>query len=234
MFVAKEEPRTILQHIQDIESQKPMFSWVYANVAATSYCQQVIDLLNNDYVSGFAKIEDYKQKLQNEQNKSNNYSYAIWEASSILSQLKLALNYAYAFDVLPQCNIALSMGRDALIREAGRAANNSAIQIVGQALSLAFNVYDVSNACQMFGFYNTIIERIDERTQHQNERNLRNWAKAQRAYAFFAIASSTFGGAFNISHIVDEASAQHDIENYGQQSLSFTQLKAKQKPTQNR
>ena len=222
VFVTKEEPRTILQHIQNIELQKPMLSWAYANTAATSYCHQVVDLLNNDYVSGFAKIEDHKQKLQNEQNKSNNYFYTVWEASSILSQLKLALNYAYAFDALPQCHIALSMGRDALIRAVGRAANNSAIQIVGQALSLAFKVYDVSNACQMFGFYNTIIDRIDERTQYQNERNLRNWAKAQRAYAFFAIASSTFGGALNIAHIVDEATAQHDIENYGQQVLSFT------------
>lgn len=222
VFVTKEEPRTILQHIQNIELQKPMLSWAYANTAATSYCHQVVDLLNNDYVSGFAKIEDYKQKLQNEQNNSNNYFYSVWEASSILSQLKLALNYAYALDALPQCHIALSMGRDALIKAVGRAANNSAIQIVGQALSLAFKVYDVSNACQMFGFYNTIIERIDERTQYQNERNLRNWAKAQRAYAFFVIVSSTLSGASNIAHIVDEITAQHDIENYGQQSLSFT------------
>ena len=222
VFVTQEEPRTILQHIQNIELQKPMLSWAYANTTVTSYCQLVVDWLNNDYVSGFLKIEDYKQKLQNEIIKGNSNFYAIWEVSNILNQLKLALNNAYAFASLPQCNIAFSLGRDALIREVGRATNSSAMQIVGQALSLAFKVYDVSNACQMFGFYNTIIERIDERTQYQNERNLRNWAKAQRAYAFFAIASSTFGGASNIAHIVDEITAQHDIEKYGQQVLSFT------------
>lgn len=219
VFVAKEDPCAILQRIQNIELQKPMLSWTYANMGATSYCLQVLDMLNNDFVSGFAKIEEYKQKLQNEQNKSNNYFYAIWEASSILSQLRLALNNAHAFDVLPQCNIALSQGRDALIREVGRATNSSAMQIVGQALSLAFRVYDVSNANQMFWFYNTIIERIDEMSPYQNERYLRNWAKAQRAYAFIAIVYSTFGGVSNIAHIIDEATAQKDIENFGQQPL---------------
>ena len=222
VFVAKEEPRTILQHLQNIELQKPMLSLVFANTAASSYCQQVVDLLNNDFASGFAKIEQNKQKLQNELIKGNGNYYSIWEASSILSQLKLALNNAYAFDALPQCNIALSMGRDALIREVGRATNSSAMQIVGQALSLAFKVYDVSNAGKMFWFYNTIVERIDEITQYQNERNMRNWAKAQRAYAFFAISSSMFGGALNITHIVDEVTAQHDIDNYGQQPLALT------------
>ena len=219
VFVAKVEHRTILQHIQNIELQKPVLSWEYANTSAISYCQQVVDLLNNDFVSGFAKIENYKIKLKNELNKCNNYFYAIWEASSILSQLKFALNNAYAFDALPQCNIALSLGRDALIREVGRTTNSSTMQIVGQALSLAFKVYDISNACKMFWFYNTIVERIAETSSNQNEQNLRNWA---RAYAFFAMASSTIGGASNIAHIVDEAIAQHDIENYGQQSLSFT------------
>lgn len=222
VFVAKEEPRIILQHIQSIELQKPMLSSYYLDtMGIVPYCLQVMDMLNNDFVSGFAKIEGCKQKLQSELIKGNSNLYAVWEASGILSQLKLALNNSYAFDALPQCNIALSMGRDAVIREVGRAANNSAIQIIGQALSLAFKVYDVSNAFQMFCFYNTIIERINEHTPYPNERNLYNWAKAQRAYAFFAVASSTLGGVANIAHIVDEAIAQHDIENYGQQPLAF-------------
>lgn len=222
VFVAKEEPRTILQHIQNIELQKPMLSVLYPNTIETSsYCQQVLKVLNNEFVSGFATIEDDKHKLQNELTR-NDYFYAVWEASSIMTHLKLALSNSYALDALPQCNIALSMGRDALIREVGRAANNTTVQIVGQALSLAFKIRDLSNAGHMFWFYNTIIERIGANPQYQNEQNLLNWAKSQRAYAFIAIVSSATGSAANVTHIIDEAIARHDIELYGQQPLSFT------------
>ena len=60
MFVAIEEPNTILRHIQSVELQKPLLSGFYNNTESVSaYCRQVLNVLNNDFVSGFAKIEKY-------------------------------------------------------------------------------------------------------------------------------------------------------------------------------
>jgi hypothetical protein len=142
-------------------------------------------------------------------------------ASSILTHLWLSLRNACPFDALPHCNIPLSLGRDALIEEVSKAANNSVVTIIGQILSLAFKITDTNNVGQMFWFYNTIIAQIGQNPQYENERNLLNWAKGQRAYAWIAIANTVIAGVANVSHILSEATAQRDIEEYGQQPLTL-------------
>ena len=220
VFVAKQDPRAVMQQIQMIEMQKPMLSGLYTDTANIAYCQQVLNVLENDFVDGFTKIENYKQSLRNELTRVPvNDFYATLAASNILIHLKLALPSACPFDVLPHCNIPLSLGRDALIQEVCKAANNSVATIIGQILSLAFKVTDMNKVGQMFWFYNTIIAQIGQNPQYENERNLLNWAKGQRAYAYLAMATTMIGGAANVAHIISEASAQRDIEQYGQQTL---------------
>lgn len=222
VFVAKQDPRVIMQQIQMIEMQKPMLSGLYTSTANIAYCHQVLNVLENDFVQGFTKIENYKQSLRNELTRVPvNDFYATWAASNILIHLQLALSNACPFDALPHCNIPLSLGRDTLIQEVCKAANNSVATIIGQILSLAFKVTDMNKVGQMFWFYNTIIAQIGQNPQYENERNLLNWAKGQRAYAYLAMATTMIGGAANVAHIISEASAQRDIEQYGQQPLIF-------------
>lgn len=222
VFVAKQDPHVIMQQIQMIEMQKPMLSGLYTNAANIAYCQQVLNMLENDFVQGFTKIENYKKSLRNELTRVPvNDFYATLVASNILIHLKLALPNACPFDALPHCNIPLSLGRDTLIQEVSKAANNSTVTMVGQILSLAFKISDMNKVGQMFWFYNTIISQIGQNPQYENERNLLNWAKVQRAYAYLAIATTVIGGAANVAHIISEASAQRDIEQYGQQPLSL-------------
>ena len=212
-----------MQHIQQIELHKPGLSDLCDDVARIAfYCQQVLELLDNDLASGFTRIEAYKQKLQSELLRRDTYFQAAWEASWILNQLMSALHHSYAFDALPQCHVALSAGRNELIREATHAANSTAAQMIGQALSLAFNVWEANNANKVYWFYNSIVEQLDETSLYQNERNLCKWANAQRGYAFYAMISSALGGAGNVAHIIDEATAKRDVGNYGEQSLSLT------------
>lgn len=199
-----------------IELQKPMLSGLYTNAANIAYCQQVLNVLENDFVSGFTKIENYKQSLRNELARVLvNTFYATWVASSILTHLRLSLRNACPFDALPHCNISLSLGRDALIQEVSKAANNSVVTIISQILSLAFKITDMNNVGQMFWFYNTIIAQIGQNPQYENERNLLNWAKGQRAYAWIAMTNTVIGGVANVAHILSETTAQCDIEEYG-------------------
>lgn len=222
VFVAKQDPRVIMQQIQMIEMQKPILSGLYTNAANIAYCHQVLNVLENDFVDGFTKIENYKQSLRNELTRVPvNDFFATLAASNILIDLKLALPNACPFDALPHCNIPLSLGRDTLIQEVCKAANNSVATIIGQILSLAFKVTDMNKVGQMFWFCNTIIAQIGQNPQYENERNLLNWAKAQRAYAYLAMAATVIGGAANVAHIISETSAQRDIEQYGQQPLNF-------------
>ena len=222
VFVAKQDPRVIMQQIQMIEMQRPMLSGLYTNAANIAYCHQVLNVLENDFVDGFTKIENYKQSLRNELTRVPvNDFYATWAASNILIHLKLALSNACPFDALPHCNIPLSLGRDTLIQEVCEAANNSAVTIIGQILSLAFKVTDMNKVGQMFWFYNTIIAQIGLNPQYENERNLLNWAKGQRAYAWIAMANTIIGGVANVAHILSEATAQRDIEEYGQKTLTL-------------
>lgn len=222
VFVAKQDPRVIMQQIQMIEMQKPMLSGLYTSTANIAYCHQVLNVLENDFVDGFTKIENYKQSLRNELTRVPvNDFYATWAASNILIHLKLALPNACPFDALPHCNIPLSLGRDTLIHEVCKAANNSVATIICQILSLAFKITDMNKVGQMFWFYNAIIAQIGQNPQYENERNLLNWAKGQRAYAYFAMATTMIGGVANVAHIISEASAQRDIEQYGQQPLMF-------------
>ena len=222
VFVAKQDPRVIMQQIQMIEVQKPMLSGLYTDTTNIAYCQQVLNVLENDFVDGFTKIENYKQSLRNELTRVPiNVFNASWVASNILIHLKLALPNACPFDALPHCNIPLSLGRDALIQEVCEAANNSVTTVIGQILSLAFKINDMNNVGQMFWLYNTIIAQIGQNPQYENERNLLNWAKGQRAYAYLAMATTVTGGAANVAHIISETSAQRDIEQYGQQTLTY-------------
>lgn len=222
VFVAKRDPRVIMQQIQMIEMQKPMLSGLYTNAANIAYCQQVLNVLENDFVDGFTKIENYKQSLRNELTRVPvNDFYATWAASNILIHLKLALPNACPYDALPHCNIPLSLGRDTLIQEVCKAANNSVVTMISQILSLAFKITDMNKVGQMFWFYNTIIAQIGQNPQSENERNLLNWAKGQRAYAYLAMVTTVIGGAANVAHIISEASAQRDIEQYGQKPLMF-------------
>ena len=62
VFVAKQDPRVIMQQIQMIEMQKPMLSGIYTSTANIAYCHQVLNVLENDFVQGFTKIENYKQR----------------------------------------------------------------------------------------------------------------------------------------------------------------------------
>ena len=101
------------------------------------------------------------------------------------------------------------------------AANNSAISIIGQILSFAFKLGDMNNIGKMFWLYSTIIESIGDNPQYENERNLLNWAKGQRAYAYIAMATTMIGGAANVARIINDATAQRDIEQYGQQPITF-------------
>ena len=222
VFAAKQDPRVIMQQIQMIEMQKPMLSGLYTNAANIAYCQQVLNVLENDFVDGFTKIENYKQSLRNELTKVPiNVFNASWVASNILIHLKLALPNACPFDALPHCNIPLSLGREALIQELSKAANNSAITMIGQILSLAFKINDMNNVGQLFWFHNAIIAQIGQNPQYENERNLLNWAKGQRAYAYLAMATTVIGGAADVAHIINDATAQRDIDLYGQQPLTF-------------
>lgn len=56
---------------------------------------------------------------------------------------------------------------------------------------------------------------------YENERRLLDWAKGQRAYAYIAMATTMIGGAVNVAHIINDATAQRDIEQYGQLPLAF-------------
>lgn len=73
----------------------------------------------------------------------------------------------------------------------------------------------------MLWFYNTIIGRLGDSPQYENERNLLNWAKGQSAYAYVAMAATVIGGTANVAHIINDVTIQRDIELYGRQPLIF-------------
>ena len=64
VFVAKNDVATIKAKIQGIELQKPMLStwYIHNQFAALAYCQQVLNLLVEDFANGFSKIEEYKRQ----------------------------------------------------------------------------------------------------------------------------------------------------------------------------
>ena len=68
VFVAKNDVAIIKAKIQGIELQKPMLStwYIHNQFAALSYCQQVLNLLIENFADGFSKIEAYKHKLTDE------------------------------------------------------------------------------------------------------------------------------------------------------------------------
>ena len=60
----------------------------------------------------------------------------------------------------------------------------------------------------------TLVDALSMNQQYENERRLLAWAKAQRGYAFFAFIPTVVGGAVTIAHLVDEATALKDIEEW--------------------
>lgn len=222
VFVAKVAPDMIVSQIQSIESQKTILLGCYVNSQSFSiYYNLVLNMLDKCFSAGFAVIERYKNMLRDEIASGCNNFMAVWNVSNIVSQLKLSLHYAIPFDSLPTCNITLSAGRDALIKMFSQATNKSVIKIIGNVLSLAFKIVDLGNIGKMFWFYNTIIIRIGENPQYENERNLLRWAKAQRGYAYFALIPAVAGGAANVASIIDEVTAKREIEQYGQKPLEL-------------
>ena len=222
VFVAKNDVATIKAKIQGIELQKPMLStwYIHNQFAALGYCQRVLNLLVEDFANGFSKIEDYKRKLNDElQRGSGNYSFALWVASDILIQLRFSLDYAIAFNQLPHCDVLMSHLRDEMIKGVCRSTKNSTIELMGNVLSLAFKIKDISDIGKMFWYYNRIVTLLGINPYYDNERNLLNWAKGQRAHAFFAFIPTLLGGAASIAHIIDEATAKLDMKNYGEYSL---------------
>lgn len=224
VFVAKNDITTIKAKIQGIELQKPMLStwYIHNQFAALCYCQQVLNLLVEDFASGFSKIEEYKRKLNDElQRGIGNNSFALWVASDILIQLRFSLDYAIAFNQLPHCNVLMSHLRDEIIKGVCKSTKNLTIELMGNVLSLAFKIKDISDIGKMFWYYNRIVTLLGINPCYDNERNLLNWAKGQRAYSYFAMATTVIGGAADVAHIISETSAQRDIEQYGQQQLQF-------------
>ena len=222
VFVAKTDVSVLKAKIQRIELQKPMLSTWYINnqTAELAYCQQVAKLLQEDIASGFSKIEMYKHRLSTELQKGfGSNSYAVWVASDILIQLRIALTNAIAFDQLPHCNVLMSQMRDEIIKGVCKSAKNSTIELMGNVLSLAFKLKDVGDIGKIFWFYNRIVTLLGENPQYENERNLLTWAKGQRAHAFFAFIPTLAGGVASIAHIIDIAAMQCDLEQYGQQPL---------------
>ena len=113
----------------------------------------------------------------------------------------------------------ISHVRDEVIKGVSRSANNATIELMGTVLSLAFKIKDINDIGKVFWFYNRLVTLLGENPNYDNERNLLNWAKGQRAHAYFAFVPTLAGGAASIAHIIDEATAKRDVENYGQYSL---------------
>lgn len=111
--------------------------------------------------------------------------------------------------------------RDEIIKGVCKSTKNPTIELMGNVLSLAFKIKDISDIGKMFWYYNRIVTLLGINPCYDNERSLLNLAKGQRAYSYFAMATTVIGGAADVAHIISETSAQRDIEQYGQQQLQF-------------
>ena len=92
--------------------------------------------------------------------------------------------------------------------------HNNTIEFIGNVVSLVFKVKDLSDIGYVFSYYCTLVDALSMHQQYENERRLLAWAKAQRGYAFFAFIPTLVGGAVTIAHLVDEATALKDIEEW--------------------
>ena len=75
-------------------------------------------------------------------------------------------------------------------------------------------IKDLSDIGCAFSYYCTLVNALSMHQQYENERRLLAWAKAQRGYAFFAFIPTLVGGAVTIAHLIDEATALKDIEEW--------------------
>lgn len=223
VFVAKVDPKVIAAKIKNIPLQYPMYNVGYMKSNGyMNYCQQVLNLLTDDFVEGFRKIEEYKQKLHEQlRTCGSDYFAAYLEASNILNQLQLCLAVAEItpFDRIPQCNPFLSYTRDEIISGLCKATKNPILELIGHAFTLGLKANDWRNIDDVLTFYNKIVITIGEKPLYENECKLLEWAKAQRGYTYFASVQTACGGIKDVVHIIDKATAISDIEKCGNRKL---------------
>ena len=208
VYATRTNPDFILGRIRNIEVHRPML--IGSNVYYEDYCKQVCNLLEQEYIAGYTVVETYKQRLQS----CRDYFTMSMEASRILWELQLSLVNAIPIDKLPQVNPVLSITRDELIKGFCKSTHNNIVQLIGNVVSLGFKVKDLSDIGCAFSYYCTLVNALSMHQQYENERRLLAWAKAQRGYAFFAFIPTLIGGAATIAHLLDEATALKDIEEW--------------------
>lgn len=208
VYATQTNPEVIQGRIRNIEARRPML--IGSNVYYEDYCKQVYDLLEQEYIPGYTVVETYKQRLKS----CRDYVTMSMEASRILWELQWSMRNAIPIDKLPQVNPVLSITRDELIKGFCKSTHNNTIELIGNVVSLVFKVKDLSDIGYVFSYYCTLVDALSMNQQYENERRLLAWAKAQRGYAFFAFIPTLVGGAVTIAHLVDEATALKDIEEW--------------------
>ncbi len=208
VYATQTNPEVIQGRIRNIEVRRPML--IGSNVYYEDYCKQVYALLEQEYIPGYTVVETYKQRL----NSCRDYVTMSMEASRILWDLQWSMRNAIPIDKLPQVHPILSVTRDELIKGFCKSTHNNTIKFIGNVVSLVFKVKDLSDIGYVFSYYCTLVDALSMNQQYENERRLLAWAKAQRGYAFFAFIPTLVGGAVTIAHLVDEATALKDIEEW--------------------
>ena len=208
VYATQTNPEVIQERIRNIEARRPML--IGSNVYYEDYCKQVYDLLEQEYIPGYTVVETYKQRLKS----CRDYVTMSMEASRILWDLQWSMRNAIPIDKLPQVHSILSVTRDELIKGFCKSTHNNTIELIGNVVSLVFKVKDLSDIGYVFSYYCALVDALSMNQQYENERRLLAWAKAQRGYAFFAFIPTLVGGAVTIAHLVDEATALKDIEEW--------------------
>jgi hypothetical protein len=208
VYATQTNPEVIQGRIRNIEACRPML--IGSNVYYEDYCKQVYDLLEQEYIPGYTVVETYKQRLKS----CRDYVTMSMETSRILWDLQWSMRNAIPIDQLPQVHPILSVTRDELIKGFCKSTHNNTIELIGNVVSLVFKVKDLSDIGYVFSYYCTLVDALSMNQQYENERRLLAWAKAQRGYAFFAFIPTVVGGAVTIAHLVDEATALKDIEEW--------------------
>lgn len=208
VYATQTTPEVIQGRIRNIEARRPML--IGSNVYYEDYCKQVYDLLEQEYIPGYTVVETYKQRLKS----CRDYVTMSMEASRILWDLQWSMRNAIPIDKLPQVHPILSVTRDELIKGFCKSTHNNTIELIGNVVSLVLKVKDLSDIGYVFSYYCTLVDALSMNQQYENERRLLAWAKAQRGYAFFAFIPTLVGGAVTIAHLVDEATALKDIEEW--------------------
>ncbi len=208
VYATQTNLEVIQGRIRNIEACRSML--IGSNVYYEDYCKQVCDLLDQEYIPGYTVVETYKQRLKS----CRDYITMSMEASRILWELQWSMRNAIPIDKLPQVNPVLSITRDELIKGFCKSTHNNTIKLIGNVVSVVFKVKDLSDIGYAFFYYCTLVDALSMHQQYENERRLLAWAKAQRGYSFFAFIPTLVGGAATIAHLLDEATALKDVEEW--------------------